>query len=159
MDKTVRTIVVPAELRKPVTIGGPILDADYLEQIGEFYIQKYATVSPLSADWQFEAILKAVDPGTSGVLNSQFKAAIAKIKADNVSRVFFPTRMRVFHSENTVAFTGTVETWVANQKVGQGETKTYLIAFQNRQGNALIRELRETDNDNPLAKPAAKEVQ
>ena len=153
MDKTVRTVVIPAELKKPVTIGGTELSQDYLEQMGEFFIHKFATISPASIEWQFDAILKAVDPSQAGILQITFKQIADKIKSENVSRVFFPTDMRINLQTNSVAITGNVETWVANQKIGNPEVKTFLIAFFNRNGNALIKELRETETQAPFAPP------
>jgi conjugal transfer pilus assembly protein TraE len=151
MDKTTRTVIVPAEIKKPFSVGGEQLAQDYLEQMAEFYVSKYATVSPVSVDFQYSAIVKQVDPSVAGPLQAVFKAAADKVKAENVSRVFFPSEMRVNLPGNAVAFTGAMETWVANQKIGAPEIKTFLISFQNRSGNALIKELREADSQNPFA--------
>lgn len=151
MDKSVRTHFVPPEITKPFTVGGPELDQDYLVQMGEYYISKFATVSPLSAEWQFNAILKVVDPAAAGVLQPKFKAITDKIRTENTSRVFFPSDIRVNMPDNAVALTGMMETWVANQRIGAPELKTFRISFYNRSGNALIKEIREADPQHPFA--------
>ena len=48
MDRTVRTILTPPEINKTFWVDGRSLGPEYLEQMGVWVIQQFATVTPSS---------------------------------------------------------------------------------------------------------------
>lgn len=155
MDKSVRTMMVPPEITKTFWVDGKQISPEYLEQMGEYIVMKYASVTPASVEAQNQMILKQVHPSVYGELEVRFKAGAQKLKAESISRFFFPKEVRLAERAQQVAFIGAVETWIGDKKVPTPEIKAYLVGFEYRDGRVSVKELRETDPQNPFAPPKA----
>ena len=153
-DRSVRTQLVPPEISKSFWVDGKHLSPEYLEQMGEYIVMKFASVTPASIEAQNSQILKYVHPSVYGELSVRWKAASAKLKQDAISRHFFPREVRISEQTQSVAFIGVVDTWVGDKKVPNPEVKAYLVAFDYSGGSVTIKELRETNEQHPFA-PAA----
>jgi conjugal transfer pilus assembly protein TraE len=156
IDKSVRTQLIPAEITKSFWVDGKRLSPEYIEQMGEFIVNKYATVTPLTVDSNNNQILKYVHPSAFGDLSVRFKTSSAKLKADSISRFFFAKEVRISEQNQAVAFIGLVETWIGDKKVPHAEIKSYLVAFQYVNGAVTIKELRETSDKDPFAPASGK---
>jgi len=155
MDKSVRTVLTPPEITKPFWVDGKHLSPEYLEQMGEYFIMQYANITPGSIDEQNRKILKHVHPAVYGELEVRFKAAAQKLKAQGISRYFFPKEVRVAAELQQIALIGTVETWVGDKKIPTPDLKAYLVGFEY-DGYVTVKELREADPQNPFATPKAQ---
>lgn len=155
MDKSVRTMLVPPEITKTFWVDGKQISPEYLEQMGQYIVMQYASVTPASIEAQNQNILKHVHPSVYGELDVRFKAGAQKLKAESMSRFFFPKEVRLAEKSQSVAFIGAVETWVGDKKVLTPEMKAYVVGFEYRDGRVTIRELREGDLQNPFAQPKA----
>jgi conjugal transfer pilus assembly protein TraE len=152
-DHTVRTLLVPPTITKSFWVDGHELGPEYLEQMGLWVVQQYASVTPSSIDFQNSQILKYVHPTVHGNLAIRFKIAAQKIKADSLSKYFFPREVRLSEIGKMVAFVGVQETWIADKKVPDSVAKAYLVAFEYDGSNVTIKELRETNPDAPFDAP------
>lgn len=153
LDKSVRTQLVPAEISRPFWVDGQRLSPEYLEQMGETVVMRYASVTPNSVDHNNQFILRYVSPSVHNELEIRLKATAGKIKQDAISRMFFPREIKISEQHQAVAFVGQVETWVADKKVPVAEIKAYLVAFQFANGAVTIKELRETTEKDPFSPP------
>lgn len=155
-DHSVRTILTPPNVTKTFWVDGKNLGPEYLEQMGIWIVQQYATFTPSTIDSQNNLLLKYVHPSIHGDLAIRFKMAAQKVKADSVSRYFFPREVRISEKANAVVFIGQQDMWIADKKVPESKTKAFLISFQYDGQNTTIKELRETDPRNPFA-PVSQE--
>jgi conjugal transfer pilus assembly protein TraE len=155
VDRSVRTQLTPPEINKSFWIDGKNLSAEWLEQMGEYVIVKFASATPSSIDAQNAQLLKMVHPSVHGELSVRWKAAASKLKLDAISRHFFPRDLLIDEQKRAVAIVGYTETWIADKKVPAPETKAYLVRFDFLGGHTTIAELRETNPDKPFAPPAA----
>ena len=159
MDRTVRTVFVPPEITKSFWVDGRKLSPEYLEQMGEWVVYLFATVTPSSVDYKSSQILKYVHPSVHGELAVRFKAGAARIKRENLSRFFTPSEVRFSEIAQAIAFIGTSETWVADKRLPQPAVRAYLVVFDWDGSNTTIKELRETDPKNPFAPVSEQMVQ
>lgn len=156
IDKSVRVQLVPPEINKSFWVDGKRLAPEYIEQMGEYIVLKYASVSPATIDANNALILKHVHPAVFGDLSVRFKASATKLKQDSVARYFFPKEVRISEQNQAAAFIGLVETWIGDKKMPNPELKAYLVAFQYVGGTVTVKELRETSEKDPFAPPSAK---
>ena len=158
MDRTVRTILAPPEINKTFWVDGRQLGPEYLEQMGAWIIQQYATVSPATVDYQNNLLLRYVHPSIHGDLAVRFQIGANRIKSENMSRVFMPREVRISEQGQSVAFIGALSTWIADKRVPADEIKAYLVTFDYDGSRTFIKELRETNAISPFDPPSAKQV-
>jgi conjugal transfer pilus assembly protein TraE len=156
IDKSVRVQLVPPEITKSFWVDGAHLSPEYIEQMGEYIVMKYASVTPSTVEFNNALILRHVHPSTHGELSIRFKTSAAKLKADSISRFFFPKEVRISQNGQAAAFIGMMETWIGDKKVPQAEIKAYLVGFEYAAGSVTIKELRETSERDPFAPLANK---
>ena len=156
MDRTVRTILAPPEISKSFWVDGRTLSPEYLEQMGSWVIQQYATVTPSSIDYQSNLLLKYVHPSVHGDLAIRFKIGSNRLKADNMSKIFMPREIRISEKGQSVALIGAQSTWIADKRVPTDEMKAYLVTFDYDGSRTFIKELRETSPLKPFDPPVAQ---
>ena len=74
-DHTVRTVLTPPNITKAFWVDGKALGPEYLEQMGIWVVQQYASFTPTSIDQQNNLLLKYVHPSIHGDLAIKFKIA------------------------------------------------------------------------------------
>lgn len=154
MDRTVRTVMVPPEINKEFWVDGHHISPEYLEQMGSWVVDQYASVTPYTAEYKTNLLLKYVHPSVFGELQQRFRAGNIRLKADNLSKVFQPREVRISESGQSVAFIGTAESWIADKRIpGSGGIKAYLVTFNYDGYKTTIKELRETDPQKPFDAP------
>ncbi len=156
MDRTVRTILAPPEISKSFWVDGRTLSPEYLEQMGSWVIQQYATITPSSIDYQSNMLLKYVHPSIHGDLAIRFKIGSNRLKADNMSKIFIPREIRISEKGQSVALIGAQSTWIADKRVPNDEMKAYLVTFDYDGSRTFIKELRETSPIKPFDPPVAQ---
>lgn len=160
MDRTVRTILTPPEISKSFWVDGRSLSPEYLEQMGSWVIQQYATVTPSSIDSQSNTLLRYVHPSVHGDLSIRFKVGANRLKAENLSKIFMPREVRISEKGQSVAFIGAQSTWIADKRIPGDEMKAYLVTFDYDGSRTFIKELRETSPvkpfDPPVVQPTAE---
>lgn len=154
MDKTVRTVMMPPEVTKSFWVDGRSISPEYLEQMGTWVIQQFANVTSASAEYQKDNILRYVHPSVFGELSVRFQQGVNRLKAENISKYFFPREVRVSQQMQAVALMGVQQTWIADKRAGD-EMKAYLVSFHYDGSKVSIKELRETNVKDPFAPPGA----
>lgn len=152
MDKTVRVVMLPPEVTKSFWVDGRSVSPEYLEQMGTWVIQQFANVTPGSADYQKDSILRYVHPSVHGDLSVRFQMGVNRLKAENISKYFFPREVRISQQLQAVALIGVQQTWIADKRAGD-EMKAYLVSFHYDGAKTTIKELRETNPKDPFAAP------
>lgn len=155
IDKSVRTQLVPPEITKSFWVDGKRLSPEYLDQMGDYVVAKFASVTPATIDVNNALLLRYVHPTVFGELSVRFKTAAEKLKREGIARHFFVKEVQISEDSQSAAYIGLVETWVGDKKLPSPEYKAYLVGFQYEGGVVTIRELRETSPEKPFAPPTA----
>lgn len=150
MDRTVRTVFVPPTITKSFWVDGRTLSGDYLEQMGDWVVYQYATVTPSSVDYKAAQLLKYVHPSVHGELAVRFKQGANRLKHENLSHFFTPRDVRISEQTNAVAFIGTLSSWIADKRLPGDPLKAYLVVFDWDGSQTTIKELRETNPRSPF---------
>ena len=158
MDRTVRTILTPPEINKTFWVDGRSLGPEYLEQMGVWVIQQFATVTPSSIDYQSGQILRYVHPTQYGELSIRFKVGANRIKAENLSKIFMPREVRISEKGQSLVLIGMESKWIADKRVPNDELKAYIVSFDYDGSKVTIKELRETNPQKPFDMPDAQKV-
>lgn len=156
MDRTVRTILVPPEIKQSFWIDGRNIGPEYLEQMGAWVVSSFATISPATVDYQNNTLLKYVHPSVYGDLSIRFKMGANRIKAENLSKVFMPREIRISEKGQSVALIGVQQSWIADKRITGDELKAYLVTFDYDGAKVTIKELRETNAAHPFDPPATQ---
>jgi len=151
LDKTQRTIFLPPQINKSFWVDGEQLSPEYIEQMGDWVVSMFATVSPASIDYRNAVLLKLVHPSNYGELQLRFEAGAMRLKAENLSKVFMPREIRMDHAQHRVAFLGTQDLWLGDKKVSSGAPAAYVVGFHFDGSYTTIRELREANPTDPFA--------
>lgn len=151
LDKTQRTIFVPPEVHKSFWVDGQELSPEYIEIMGAWVVDTFATVSPASVDYKNASLLKMVHPSNYGELQLRFQAGAMRLKSENLSKVFMPREVRIDHKHHRAAFLGTQDLWLGDKKVVGGAPAAYVVGFAFDGSYTTIRELREADPAEPFA--------
>lgn len=149
IDKTQRTIMVPPQVSKSFWVDGQDLSAEYIEQMGTWVVDMFATVSPASVDYKNAQLLKMVHPGNYGELQLRFTAGAMRLKSENMSKVFMPREVRIDQPKKRVAFIGTQDLWIGDKKVSNGAATAYVVGFEFDGSYTTLRELRESSPTDP----------
>ena len=153
MDRTVRTVLVPPEINKSFWVDGHNIGPEYLEQMGQWVIGQFASYTPATVEYQSNNLLKYVHPSVHGDLAIRFKMGANRIKAENMSKIFFPREIRVSQNARAVVLIGVSQTWIADKRVQGDEMKAYIAMFDYDGSRVTIKELRETSPTKPFDAP------
>lgn len=150
-----RTIIVPPNIQKSFWVDNDKVSANYLEQMGSYISYLILNSTPTTVDYQNEIILRYVAPAYYGQFETDAKASAERLKRDNVSQVFLPSKIQVEENNVRVGITGTLSTYVNSAKVSDVR-KGYIIEFIYREGKIYLKSFKEADANDPLGKPLKK---
>lgn len=156
-DKTVRTQIVPPIIKQSFWMDGKQLGPEYLEEMGAWLIQQYATVTPYTIDHNIDVLLRYIQPIRFAEVERRWRAGAQQLKHNNISKVFFPSETRLSQQGQALALIGREETWVGDKKLPNVAVKSYMVAFEYDGQNTTISELRESDPRHPFAPMKSKD--
>lgn len=143
-DRTHRETLIPPEITKSFWVEDTKVSASYLEQMGLFILRNALDVTSTSAEYQMKQILRYTHPSRYGELEKHFLAQQKRLARDKVSTTVAITGAKVFEDQQSVRFTGTLKTMVADKTVAE-QPKTYEVGFMMRGGRIYLNELKELD--------------
>jgi conjugal transfer pilus assembly protein TraE len=152
MDRTVRTVLVPPEIKQSFWVDGRNISPEYLEQMGTWVISQFATISPSTIDFQNNSLLKYVHPSVHGDLAIRFKMGANRLKAENLSKIFLPREVRISEKGQSVALIGMQTIWIGDKRVSEA-MKAYVVTFEYDGSRVTIKELREASIQKPFDAP------
>jgi conjugal transfer pilus assembly protein TraE len=152
-DRTHRETLIPPTISRSFWVEDTKVSNSYLEEMGLFVIRNALDVTPISADFQHQQILKYANPQSFGVLQKELAANAMRMKELNVSTFFSVTAVTPNEAKQQVAFHGILSTMLGD-KIINTENKVYSITFGMSNGKIHVSELRETSTAQPF-EPAA----
>ena len=125
---TAKTVIVPADVRRPYELGSGTANRDYLAEMSNYVLQQILTVQPETVDHNNKVILRMTDPSGYSVLKSELDAAAQRIKKERLATVWVPASEAVSEADKWVRAKGRLKTYVGDVLTSERE-KEYLVEF------------------------------
>jgi conjugal transfer pilus assembly protein TraE len=151
---TQRQVLVFPDMKGPISFDGRgRYNEEYLSQMATWFAQLTLTYHPSSYDYQVRELLKYADPAAYGALRTQLLAEKETLERRKYSSVFYPEGVEV--QNGVVGIRGRLRTYVGSRQIDDRPTAWRVAFTRLSTGRIAIRELKETDYDNPLGMVAA----
>lgn len=144
-----REVLLFADMKGPISFDGQgRYNEEYLSQMATWFAQLTLTYHPSSYDYQVQQLLKYADPGAYGALKAQLTADKDTLERRKYSSVFYPDGVEV--QNGIVGIKGRLQTFVGSKQIDD-KPAAYRVRFTRLStGRIAVRELKETEYDNPL---------
>ena len=133
-----RVVVVPPVLATSIWTERQTVSQSYLEEMAVFFAKQILDVTPSTASFQREHLLRYVDPSFYNALRKKMLDEEEQYKKDNLSMSFRPLSAVVNTKSLQVRITGLLQQYVANKFVQQTK-EVYEIHFSYQAGQLLIK--------------------
>lgn len=151
---TQRQVLMFPDMKGPISFDGRgRYNEEYLSQMATWFAQLTLTYHPSSYDYQVRELLKYADPAAYGALRTQLLAEKETLERRKYSSVFYPEGVEV--QNGVVGIRGRLQTYVGSRQIDDRPTAWRVAFTRLSTGRIAIRELKETDYDNPLGMVAA----
>ncbi len=165
MNKSHTVVLEPPSRARTISQTGDRVDGAWLEEMGGYVATMLLDASPASIGWQHEQILRWTHPSRHGQLQQDLAVAAKRLIESNAAQVFWLQQIAADPERQRVVVVGQLDTLINGVKVaGASKTVSYLATFESRNGRVLLRDWKETPNDDVwlsklmerLAREAAK---
>ncbi len=133
-----RVVVVPPILNTSVWTEKGTVSQSYLEEMAVFFAKQILDITPSTASYQREHLLRYVDPSFYHALRKKMIDEEEHYKKDNISMSFRPLSAVVNVKALQVTITGLLQQYVANKFVHQTK-EVYELGFSYQAGQLLIK--------------------
>jgi conjugal transfer pilus assembly protein TraE len=130
-----KVIVLPPKISKPFWVTGNIVSKSYLEQMGQFVAFYLFDISKNTAKYSVENILTYVEPDFYGKVKAMLYNQIQYISENDISRVFYPSKITV--QKGTITVVGIIKDLIGNNVVNTKQIKL-VIGYKIKQGRFWI---------------------
>jgi conjugal transfer pilus assembly protein TraE len=137
-----RIVLVPPQIQKSFWVTGEKASAEYLEQMAYFLAQLTLDVTPQSAQYQSQVLLRYAAPEAWGELRAAASAQAERLKRDGASTVFSPQELQVDASAQRVRLRGVLTTFVSERRVSS-VTKAYQLELRYSAGRLYLKSFQE----------------
>ncbi len=135
--KQERIVVVPTVVDKSFWVEKNQVSASYLEQMGLFISSLILTNSSATAKRQSEIILRHTEPEYAAKLTQALITEEKRLKQDQISYVFYPTKVVASSKELSVILEGKQMVFSAGKRIDY-RTLIYRINFSCNGGRLLL---------------------
>jgi conjugal transfer pilus assembly protein TraE len=140
--KSQRTVLVPPNITSQAFISGTDASDEYLRAMARYVMILTTTYSPSTARSQFSDFLKLVVPERFAEYKKVFYDLADKSETGNVSSSFFVSLVKVDRVKKELIVQGILNQWTQDKKFITDEVKSYLIAYDIRDGMFYVREIK-----------------
>lgn len=146
---TQREVLLMPDMKGPISFDGSgRYNEEYLSQMATWFAQLTLTYHPSSYDYQVKELLKYADPSVYGALKAQLLADKETLERRKYSSVFYPDGVEV--QNGVVGIRGRLQTYVGSKQIDDRPAAWRVRFSRLSTGRIAVRELKETDYDNPL---------
>lgn len=145
IDRTHRETIVPPEINKSFWVEDKHVSASYLEQMGLYVLMNALNVTPATADYQMQQLLKLASPRAYGPMEASLKRQVDRLRRDKVSTAVGVTGISVDEAKQAVYYDVVLSTMVSDKSVSQ-VPKKFEISFSMSQGRIRLEVMREIDD-------------
>lgn len=133
-----RIVVIPPVLTTSIWTERGTVSQSYLEEMAVFFAKQILDITPLTASYQREHLLRYVEPSFYHALRKKMIDEEERYKKDNLSMSFRPLSAVVNVKALQVTLTGLLQQYVANKFVQQTK-EVYEMEFSYQSGQLLIK--------------------
>ncbi|HQW58291.1 MAG TPA: type IV conjugative transfer system protein TraE [Gammaproteobacteria bacterium] len=133
-----RVVVVPPDFKASLWTEKRTVSQTYLEEMAIFFAKQILDITPATANYQREILLRHVEPSFYHALKKQLIEEADKYHKDNISTSFKPLSAIVNVSKMEVSLTGLLNQYVSNKFVQQTK-EDYELRFVYKNGQLLIK--------------------
>ncbi len=137
-----KVIVVPPTIDRAFWVSNSQVSPDYLTKMTIFYSNLRFNVTPNSADYQRQALLRYTEPRFYGEFSDQLVAERDRIIQQHVSTAFYPVDTAVNTKTLTVIITGDLISSVGTTELSP-QRVAYQWTYRFNNGQLLIKQLQE----------------
>lgn len=138
LTKSEHVILMPPELKQQVWVERNQVSAAYLEEMAVFMTGLMLSISPTSAAYQHEIVLRYAGPESYGSLKAQLLADQQRLVKDNLSTVFRPHHVSADTSRHRVILSGDLMNYVGDKRVSQVR-ESYELVFTLQRGQLQLK--------------------
>jgi conjugal transfer pilus assembly protein TraE len=132
-----RVVVVPPEVTRRFWVSNTRVSAAYLEEMALFFGSLFLDVTPSSAAYKRDLILRHVVPESYGALKTKLLEDERRLKKDHVITSFQAVVLKVDASKGTVELTGDLLRFVGEKRISQSRD-TYRLQLVYNVPHLLI---------------------
>ncbi len=151
LPKGIKYELVPPGINKSFWVGGDQFDRSHLEEMGLYVTLMMRNVTPKSAKFQGQQLLKIVSPTEYAALSNAIQMNAALIERLNVSTSFMANSFSYDAKfPNRIAMTGVLQTHYSDKTISS-TSQVYMVEFQrSASGRMELKDFRETTSNDPL---------
>jgi conjugal transfer pilus assembly protein TraE len=131
--KDERVVIIPAQTKQGFWTTNSVVSKEYLEEMSVFFTSLILDVSPSSAPFKRDMVLRHVTPETYGVLKRNLIAEENRYVKENLSTSFKPIKANIDAERLEVDLEGILAGYIAGKRVTQ-KKETIRIRFNYKQG-------------------------
>lgn len=139
-----RTVIVPPVIQHSFWVGEKTVSPEYLSEMTEFLAQLRLTVTPSSAEYQRDLLLRYLDPRAYGAFKNELIAETDHLTKEHITLAFYPVEVRVDVSHFTAQITGDLHSTVGDSPLPP-QRLTYHLIYRYDQGRLLLQSFQEEE--------------
>jgi conjugal transfer pilus assembly protein TraE len=144
--KSERVVVVPPHISREFWVEKNRVSPSYLEEMGLFFASFLLEMSPESAAYKREIILRSTVTEGYGALKAKLLEDERRLKKERVVTAFSPQSVKVSPSKMAVEVTGDLMGFVGEKRISQSRD-TYSLTFVYRHNRLLLKSFSLTRSD------------
>lgn len=137
-----KVVFIPPHIKENFWVQEDKASSEYIEEMGSFFVHLLLDISPASAVYQREVLLRHVLPSQYGAMKSQLLEDEERLKKENVSTHFDILDMKISKEGNNLRVKGRLSTFVSGSKVSEKE-KTYEMRLTIKKGRLFLESFKE----------------
>lgn len=150
-----KTIIVPPVIHQAFWLDSKKVSPGYLSEMTTFFAQLRLSVTPSSAAYQRETLLRYTDPQYYGALKNELIDEEEHLTQTHTSFTFYPVSVVVDAPHLTVKLSGDLTAMVGNVPLPT-QRLTYRLAYRYSQGRLWLQSFQEDSNPSDKAQKEEK---
>jgi conjugal transfer pilus assembly protein TraE len=137
-----RIILLPPHVFKTFWVDGEHVSAEYLSEMGLFFINLRLNTTQSNAAFQHSILLRYIHPSYYPTIKSQFLKEEEKIKASHITLSFYPVNVQVDATKWIVRIQGDLQS-IIGQDLQPSQRVMYQLSFTYDAGRLLLKSFEE----------------
>lgn len=132
-----RVVVIPANPAKSFWVDQTRVSSEYLEEMALFFAREILDISPASASYQRDVVLRYTAPVYHNALKKRLTEEETRAREGQISTSFKPVQIKVNAERLEAELTGDLLSYVGG-KMASSVRESYRMRFQYLQGRLLV---------------------
>ncbi len=137
-----RIVIVPPVVNQAFWVNSQTVSPEYLSQISAFLVQLRLNMTPSSAQYQRDMLLRYTDPTYYGELKNELVDEADHLTKTHTSLIFYPVEILVDIPHLTAQITGDFSATVSNLPLPV-QRLSYRLSYRYSQGRLWLQSFQE----------------